>query len=332
MKKSPYLFLFCALFMMSCNNELDLTAPSKDIPIVYGVFSKLNTDHYVRIEKAFIDDQIPAGELATDSGNFIYEDLTVQIVRAGTTRTLERIDGNVEGLPREAGFFDNEPNVLYKLANTSLGGGEKMTLVIDRGEGFELVKAEADVVNNVELTLPNPFQGDKLDVRSDINRPTSIVFKAGTNAKIFDIFITFHYRETNSAGQIFNKEVVWDFVRNQELDDNSLQTSENSGLAFQNILLQQIPVEPGIARRFIKFSIDIVGGGEAIRDYIALTQANTGITSSQEIPNFSNFTEGEGLGIFSSKFTYHLDSLDISQVGRSELETGELLRDLNFNN
>jgi len=315
--------------MMGCNNDLDLTAPAKDIPIVYGVFSKVNSDHYVRIEKAFIDEQIPAADLAMDSDNFIYDDLTVQLIRDGVATDLQRIDGNVEGFPRETGFFDNDPNVLYKLENASLAGGQEMTLTIDRGPGFDLVTATAMVVNNVELTLPNPVTGDKLDIRANPDRPTSLVFKPGTNAKIFDIFITFHYKEINSAGLLTEKEIVWDFVRNQDLDDSqTLQNAEAPGLDFQNLLLAKIPVEPGTVRRFSKFSMDIVGGGQAIRDYVALTQANRGITSSQEIPNFSNLSEG--LGIFSSKFTYHLDSLDISQVGRSELEVGELLRDLNF--
>lgn len=316
--------------MMSCNNDLDLTAPAKDIPIVYGVFSKLENDHYVRIERAFIDDQIPAAELAVESDNFIYEDLTVQLIRDGIAIDLERIDGTVEGFPRETGFFDNEPNVLYKLGGVGFAGGQTVTLSIDRGPGFDLVTASAQIVNNIELKIPNPFQGDKLDIRTDPDRPTSLVFDAADNAKIFDIFINFHYKEIGSSGLVTEKEVVWNFVRNQDADGTGLQTSKNEGLNFYNLLLQNIPVEPGTARRFTKFSVDIVGGGTAIRDYVSLTQANAGITSSQEIPNFSNLSEG--LGIFSSKFTYHLDSLDISQVGRNELETGDLLRDLNFGN
>jgi hypothetical protein len=330
MKKSPLLFLFSLLFMVGCNNDLDLTAPTKDIPIVYGVFSKLETDHYIRIEKAFIDDEIPAADLAIDSENFLYDDITVQIIKDGIAIDLERIDGSTEGFPRETGFFDNDPNVLYKLENVGFSGNQTITLNIDRGPGFDLVTSSTQIVNNIELKLPNPLQGDKLDIRPDPDRPTTLVFAPASNSKIFDIFITFHYKEISSAGQVSEKEVVWTFTRNQDVDGTGLQTAKNDGLNFYNLLLENIPVEPGVVRRFTKFSIDIVGGGQAIRDYVALTQANTGITSSQAVPNFSNLSEG--LGIFSSKFTYHLDSLDISQVGRLELESGEILSDLNFDN
>lgn len=330
MKKSPLLFILCVLFMVGCNNDLDLTAPTKDIPIVYGVFSKIDTDHYIRIEKAFIDDLIPAAELAVDSENFLYDDLTVQVIKDGTPIDLQRIDGNVEGFSRETGFFDNEPNVLYKLENTAFGAEQVITLSIDRGPGFEAVTSSMEIVDNILLTNPDPFLEDKINISAEPNSQTIITFKPGKNAKIFDIFITFHYTEQDAGGQVFEKEVVWSFTRNQDLDGDGTQRAENDGLNFYNLLQQTIPVEPGTSRRFNKFSIDVVGGGQAIRDYIALTQANTGITSSQAVPNFSNLSEG--LGIFSSKFTYHLDSVDISQVGRLELETGELLRDLNFGN
>ena len=320
--------------MLGCNNDLDLVAPSKDIPIVYGVFSKLERDHYVRIEKAFIDEQIPAADLAVNSENFIYDDLVVRFRREGDPATIElqRIDGNVEGFPRETGFFDSDPNVLYKLEDVGLEGGKEIELLIERGNGLDVVTTSAIVVSDIQLTLPSFGLGDKLDIRPDLGRTTELVFKpTNGTAKIFDIFITFHYKEIDTAGQVFEKEVVWNFARNQDLDEGTnSQTAENAGINFYNLLLNSIPVEPGVARRFSRFSIDIVGGGEAIRNYIALTQANTGITASQEIPNFSNLSEG--LGIFSSKFTLHVDSFDISQVGRAELIDGDLLRDLNFGN
>jgi len=317
--------------MVGCNNDLVLTAPVKDIPIVYGVFSKQESDHYLRIEKAFIDQNIPAAELAENTENFIYDDLTVQIIKDGIPINLERIDGNVEGFSRETGFFDNDPNVLYKLEGVGFSSGQSITLNIDRGPGFDPVTATTQIVSNIELKNPNPSPDNlgQLDVRSDLDAITTISFDPGANAKIFDIFVNFHYREVTSAGLVSAKKVVWDFTRNQELDENTtFQKAENGGLNFYNLLLRNIPVEPGTQRFFTKFSIDIVGGGDAIRDYVSLTQANTGITSSQEVPNFSNLSEG--LGIFSSKFTYHLDSMSISQGGRLELETGDFLRDLNF--
>ena len=330
MKKSPVLLLLSILFLVGCNNDLDLAAPSKDIPVVYGVFSKLDTDHYVRIEKAFIDSQIPAEQLAGEVENFIYDDLTVQIIRDGIPTDLQRIDGNLEGFPRETGFFDNDPNVLYKLEDFNFAGNQTITLSIDRGPGFDPVTATTQIVNNIELKLPNPGLGDKLNISSDPDRSTTIVFDPASNSQIFDIFITFHYKEIDTAGETSEKEVKWTFARNQEREGSGFQTAEADGIQFYELLLRSIPVEPGVLRRFNRFSVDIVGGGQAIRDYVALTQANTGITSSQEVPNFSNLSEG--LGIFSSKFTYHLDSLDLSQGTADELVNGDLLRELNFGN
>ena len=48
---------------MSCSNELDLVAPHKDIPVVYGILCPSDTAQYIRLERAFIDQSIPATEI-----------------------------------------------------------------------------------------------------------------------------------------------------------------------------------------------------------------------------------------------------------------------------
>lgn len=327
MKKLPIVLLLSSLFFIGCNNELDLTAPAKDIPVVYGVFSKLETDHYVRVEKAFIDEQIDAITLANDPANYNYDDLTVQIRRLsnGLTFDLERIDGNLEGLQREEGLFNTDPNVLYKLSDFGLAGGETLELIIDRGQGFDPVTASTKVINNIELKSPNP-ETSTVDIRPD--RTYSVTYDPPNDAKIFDVFITFHYYEFQN-GVRTAKEVVWNFAKNQVKDDNeNFFKSESEGFGFFQTLNAEIQPVQGLTRKFRKYSIDIVGGGVALKDFIRLTQANTGITSSQEVPNYTNLSEG--LGIFSSKFTLHIDSMDIKTESYEQIINNELTRDLAF--
>jgi len=328
MKKLP-LLLFSVLLLASCNNELDLTADFKDIPVVYGVFSKNDTDHYVRVEKAFIDEQIDAITLAGDVDNFTYDDVTVKISRSGVETVLERVDGAEEGLVRENGFFASSPNYLYKLSNYGLGSGNILTLIVDRGEGFELAEATAEIVSNIELKLPNVIQGGKLSILPASDEQTSITFKAQSNARVFDVYVDFHYREISAEGELSSEVVRWDFAKNQEADlGQEFQFVKADGVNFYNLLLEKIPVKPDVSRRFYKFSIGIVGGGKAIRDFTALTTANTGITSSQNVPNFSNLSNG--LGIFSSQFTFVEDSISLSSNTLIELVEGDLLSELNF--
>lgn len=332
MNKLPVLtFFLCTLFLFGCNNDLELIAPQKDIPVVYGIFSKQNTDHYLRVERGFIDETINAETLAQDPNNLAYEDAIVRVKVNSTPYILERVNGNEEGLQREEGFFANDPNYLYKLADFSFANADNVVVEIDRGQGFDLVETQSaiPIIDNFTLKSPNPAQGQKVGIRTD-DTFFALRYDAPTEAKIFDAVLTFHYFEfPNSGGEPEAKSVTWTVARNQERDDNNeFVLSRREGRDFFNLLLAEIPVNSSVTRKFRKFSVEIGAGGQAFADYIALTQANTGITSSQEVPNFSNLTEG--LGLVSSKFVLNVDSLDITGTMRTELNTGDLLSDLNF--
>ena len=63
------IFLFIAvvtggIFYSFCSNDIDLTSEWKDIPVVYGLLSKSDTANYIRVEKAFIDNEKSALDLA----------------------------------------------------------------------------------------------------------------------------------------------------------------------------------------------------------------------------------------------------------------------------
>ena len=139
------IFLFIAviasaIFYPSCANDIDLTSEWKDIPIVYGLISASDSINYIRVEKAFIDNDISALDLAQIPDSLYYDDITVQIKSLDSnnpaTFNFVRVDGNLEGFVREEGIFANSPNYIYKL---------------DLPPG-ELVGAQA--VSYTHLTLP----------------------------------------------------------------------------------------------------------------------------------------------------------------------------------
>lgn len=65
MKKLLLLLPF-GLFLSACANDFDVTAPWKEIPVVYGILSPQDSAHYIRVEKAFVDPEKSALEIARD--------------------------------------------------------------------------------------------------------------------------------------------------------------------------------------------------------------------------------------------------------------------------
>lgn len=116
------IFLLCITTFLSCSNDFELTEGAVDTPIVYGMISVGDTATYIRVERAFVDENTSALVLSKDPAQLYYNDITVKIRHIKTSKdyTLKRVDGNLEGYQRDAGAFADAPNYLYKIKKVSL--------------------------------------------------------------------------------------------------------------------------------------------------------------------------------------------------------------------
>jgi len=159
MKKYGLFFtlVLALLFNNSCSNDFDLNAPWQDIPVVYGLLSKLDTAHYIRVEKAFIDPTTSALELAQRPDSLYYENVDVRLEQLNGDNVVQsfnlvRVDGNLEGYQRDPGIFADAPNFLYKLRlpdNETLVDGEDYRLVINREDNLPEVSATAPLLSDI---------------------------------------------------------------------------------------------------------------------------------------------------------------------------------------
>ena len=100
------------------------------------------------------------------------------------------------------------------------------------------------------------------------------------------------------------------------------------GSEFYNSVSANIDVDPDATRIFESIDIIVWCGGKELQNYQTITLANTGITSTQEIPEYTNLSEGKGIVTsrnFSDNMGYglHNQSLD-------SLKNGSVTGDLNF--
>ena len=73
--------LIIAIGFNSCKTDIDVNAEYKDIPVVYGLINPTDTNHYIKINKAFLGNA-SAVDLAADANNFNYaaNELDVTVV------------------------------------------------------------------------------------------------------------------------------------------------------------------------------------------------------------------------------------------------------------
>ncbi|MBK9377823.1 MAG: hypothetical protein IPM86_06060 [Saprospiraceae bacterium] len=111
-----------------------------------------------------------------------------------------------------------------------------------------------------------------------------------------------------------------------------LRDAPNKSVTFTNndfydALASQLTVDPNITRFLKDVSLDLRAGGPEIQSLNDLVRANTGVTASQEIPRYTNLSEG--YGIFSSTHSIVL-AMNIDQKTLSEIRKNNSTRLLNF--
>lgn len=318
------LFSLAVLFT-SCDNELVVTDQWKDIPVVWGLVSKSDSAVYIRVEKAFLDPTTSALDIARIPDSLYYEEAVVQMKRisSGQVYTLHRVDGDLEGYPRDSGIFAESPNYLYKIkANEiALAIGEKYQLIIQRNDHSPLVTAETIILPKPVLRVPNPG--------SDCNFRPNQLFTFSWNpiedAGIFDLHVIFHYdeRSPETGNTRQHKSFDWVVIRNLEEREHKVD-----GVEFYNAVAANIEEDINATRYFDSLDIQVWCAGKELQEFIKIMQANSGITSTQDIPSYTNLSEG--IGIFTSRNLGIYPGFGLTQASLDSLSDGSITGHLNF--
>jgi hypothetical protein len=332
MKKIGFLlFVSLSFFLTSCDQDIDLTADWKDIPIVYGLLNAGDTAHYVRVEKAFQDQNGSAFLAALEPDSIYYANATVRLLNltTGKQANLTRVDGAAEGYPRDAGEFAQMPNYLYKVRQTDfpIEGGDQVRFILERGDQLPPVTSECTILSDL-LPQGGLAPGSKLDFPT--TRDVTFRWRAGDEARIFDLSLIFKYDEKLTGDpEVRSYELEWPMAKSVKRTDSSPTVSTKVfGLQLYTFIAEQIEARPDAIRVFTGVDLVIKGGGAAIEEYIAIALANTGITGAQEIPVFSNLSEGRG--IFSSTVRTVIPGLLLTNDSETFLKTSDITKDLNF--
>ena len=87
--KYLFLVLIASITFLSCNSDIDLTAPYEDITIVYGLLDQTEDIQYIRINKSFLGDA-PLADMASVRDSVEYDDSDF------ISKRVEKWQGNVK--------------------------------------------------------------------------------------------------------------------------------------------------------------------------------------------------------------------------------------------
>jgi len=354
-----FALLIGLLMLPSCSSDFDVTAPWQEITVVYGLLNQNDTQHYLKINKAFLSDN-NALEVATIADSLYHggtEDTPVSAVLEEYRGTLENDEGDIIGLSlnntipltrinaadvgieKEEGTFASDPYYLYTtdyaLKSYDPEGNSETDymykLVINTALGNE-VHAETPIVSDFEITFPSA--NNPLNFLANTYR---LRWDPAIHAAIYDIDMYIRFEEERMIDGALVTELVnlkWDLISNivgNEYLQNGRLECEMSTEAFFLYLAQQLtPSTDNVNKRtFVDLSFVIHAASESFKIFNEVSQSQFGIASNQAATNTYTNVEN-GLGLLASRYAKTLENIRLNVASIDELACGEITGHLKF--
>jgi len=300
--------LFSGLF--ACKNDIDINAPYKDIPIVYGFLDQNQSVQYIRIEKLYQNSgNQSTAEGAKISDSLYFDSLVVKLINIVNKDTF--VCTRVDSIPKDSGFFSNARNTLYAC---------KIPKNNNANEVYELNIYYPK--KNISFTASTPIVKDAIiyarttvfNLDPKIRHTFQFRFKTGRNSALYDLKIQYVYKEMNvSDTSIFEfKTIEYDLAKNKDYFPERDYPENILSRTFVDYIKARIPADASKIRKSVHLVFSAYGGAPEFRTMLDLSKPNLSIV--QKNPQYSNISNG-GLGIFSSRnFTSRVQEFDAATI------------------
>jgi len=312
MNKLFFSFLLLIAFgFSSCETDIDLNAEYKDIPVVYGLINPSDTNHYIKITKAFIGDA-NAYDLAANADNFNYQDgeLTVEVTEYnfdGIFIKTYLLTRTVNEIPKDPGIFDNSSNVLYKFVEPNINKNSTYKLKIYNKTLEKEILSETKIVgiNVSDVGSPSTMQIIRLwlgEPYTGLPNELSITVTPNNDIGRLDVTFIVNYDEHYTLAS--GLDSVPKSVRIPIGDKLAFGTKVEwilSGSTVMDYLVKNVPNPIDIPyfshRALTRVSMEFNVAGTELSTYMLVSEPSN--TVNQDKPSYTNIENG--LGIFSSR-------------------------------
>lgn len=334
--------LLILTFITSCDEDFDLTAPYKDITVVYGLLNRKDTTHYIRIQKVFLGDENALLYAAISDSLYYPASLKAYILGFNsngipvTTDSfyLERTINEVE---KDSGIFAAHNNVLYK-GDKILDPNHTYKLIIIKPNG-DTTWAITPIASNINM-IPAPVQLDwEPNVVGVQTQHVKFVWALDPSLPAYQVSLLFHYDEwkVGSPANVSHKTAVRNFnmfIPTEEYICNINQVCfEVDKQEFYEMITNNIEKDADNTlpnniriRHFISLDVVVTVGATELYNYIKYNGPS--LSFVQKINSYTNIHNG--LGIFSSRTQGGYKGLQLHPQTLDSLKYGQYTKDLHF--
>ena len=300
-----YILSIAALIVLttsSCENDVDINDEYKEIGIVYGLLDFSETQHYIKLTKAFQTE----GNVylaAADEANSQYDPKDIEMYIEVYNRygdflrdiTLDTV--LITNKDTGAFFFPNQL-VYATAANVSIHPSDIYKLRIKNLVNGNLIESETNLVQDFSIVKPRAIL-KLIDFSSKY--PTHLEWHSAVNGKLYQVTMRYYYTDIPASGPTVSHRIDWVLPtrRSERTDGKEKVSLDYAGLGFYDLLKSEVPLpEPGMKRYSDSVEYVFTVAHENFSIYLDVNKPSTSVV--QERPAFSNI--GNGIGLFSSRY------------------------------
>lgn len=306
-----------------CETDIDLTAPYKSTPVIYGVLDNAAEIQFFRINRTFLGDGNAYDYAAiADSSEYDPEDVHVLLKKYVGNELVNTITLNDTIISsRKPGAFYNEDIRFYYTAEPLLEGNEGINPTILSSIRYDLeatlegklYTASTPMVNirAVDITYPFYNEDTPTAMTFTVNENYSqqnIRFRSGVNGKRYEVLLRFYADLVLDNGDILHDQFY--SYKIGETSTASISGGSEISMRFSSGSIYETTANwasqiPDLHKVKIKrLEFQFTGGSEVMDIYLNLNEPSSSIATIN--PEYSNI-EG-AIGIFASKSTFTMDA------------------------
>lgn len=335
---------FVVIWMMgmyACTTEIDLTAPYKDITIVYGLLDSKKDTQWVRVNKAYLGEG-DALMFAQISDSLYYDSAFVYLLSYQNGNKVDSIVLNkiIDPFPKDSGIFANNINILYYTTST-LTTNKIYKLFVRIPSKDKTVSSWTSLVKNLLMSYPSSpstiltFE-DITGVNPDPT--TTIKWLKDDSTYAYQLAFRFNYYEwlgTDTANKTLKNFVktfplfkpdATNIVGNEIY--HGIQKSQFYGAIATYVLPNPTgtPSNQMKARKFHSLDFIVYQAGRELYNYMTINAPSLSIV--QKVTDYTNIYNG--LGLFSSRSKGGLDGIKLNTRTQDSIKWGQYTGNLNF--
>ncbi len=352
MKKIIYLILVAGILgTTSCKEDFEIAAPYQDIMVAYGMLNSADTAHYIRIQKAFLDNNKSSIDMAKEPDSSYFKNLDVVIKEYNDNNTFRRSvslefiqDMSAQGYPKDAagsqGFFNN-PSKAYKLKIDSLNPYYKYRLVVKNNNTgavdsshFFMVVNGARSKNAQNFYIDDFTKGDlKLSfARTAFQAKYTLYGTTPRNARMIEGILRFNIVEVNiGTGERKRRSADYTFAKDVKNGSQEFKL-ETLNTGFYGFLYDAFGPAPANTQRLIdSCDIFVYAGSNELYTYTNIAQVqNSSLLGDQIKPIYSNMIGSNAYGIIASRALATYRNAAIDEVTLDSIKLNSITKSLNI--